>query len=86
MEGRKPSSHSFIVKLWVEDHDAYPPGARLRGYVTHVPSGARCYIEEVHQVVGILLPYLRTLSIDTSFGWRLRQWLRCSRLFLLSKG
>ena len=51
-------SHSFIVKIWLEEEatEAGPP--LWRGHVTHVASGVRRHIQSLGELVAILDPYL----------------------------
>lgn len=45
-------THSFIVKLWLDDADS------VRGHITHVPSGERQYLINLEHILTFIEPYL----------------------------
>lgn len=58
-------SHSFIVKIWLEElpeEAEEADEATWRGHITHVPSGRRRYFEQLQDVVGFIRTYLETLT------------------------
>ena len=40
------NTHPFVVKVWLEETAAEAGQATWRGYITHVPSGERRYLED----------------------------------------
>jgi hypothetical protein len=66
------STHSFVVKIWLEQPADETGPARWRGHITHVPSGHRRYLTTLTDVAGFIAPYLRQLGIwpGRSRGWR----------------
>jgi hypothetical protein len=74
----EPDTHSFIVKIWLEEHAQPPRRATWRGYITHVPTGERYYFVEVDEIAEFLIPYLQRLGADVGLTWRIR-WPLCRR-------
>lgn len=58
--------HSFIVKIWLEETAAEAGRAIWRGHITHVPSNARRYFEELDQIERFIVPYLQSTDADIS--------------------
>jgi hypothetical protein len=46
----QPNSHSFIVRMWVNDSTQGAEHPDWRGYVTHVPSGDRRYFKTLEEL------------------------------------
>jgi len=54
----EPSTHSFIVKMWLEE-TAEEAGRELwRGHITHVPGGERRYVKDLQEVSEFIASYL----------------------------
>ena len=63
------SSHSFIVKIWLEEaSDEYGP-ARWRGHITHVPSRQRRYVEDLNSISSFVAPYLEGMGVSVEDVW-----------------
>jgi hypothetical protein len=79
MDSHEDRSHSFIVKVWIEETG--PPGGRAvwRGRITHVPSGARRYLRNLRTIPAFIAPYLSDLGVQRGAYGRLRDWLRRRR-------
>ena len=71
--------HSFIVKLWWEEACDEPGVARWHGYVTHVPSGERRYLQELLDILSFVKPYVAEIGADVTRDSRARSWLRWTR-------
>ncbi len=58
MDQFEAQTHSFIIKLWLEElaEDAGRP--IWRGHVTHVPSGERRYLQDLNGILAFVAPYL----------------------------
>lgn len=50
--------HSFILKIWVEPDQQSTQPARVHGYITHVPTGERRYIQHLKDLDLILHEFL----------------------------
>lgn len=66
------TTHSFLVKLWLEETAEEAETARWRGHVTHIdrePSAkisrkSRRYIEDLEEIAAFILPYLKAMGVD----------------------
>ncbi len=56
-------SHSFIVKIWLEESLEEADEATWRGHITHVPSQERRYLNTLDDVVDFIGPYLERLGV-----------------------
>lgn len=72
----EPNTHSFIVKIWLEETAEEAGSAQWRGHITHVPTGKRRYLKNLLDVCLFLLPYLEEMNVHLGFLWKVRQWLR----------
>jgi hypothetical protein len=68
--------HSFIVKLWLEDAGDETGSEGWRGYVTHVPSGKRRYLQKLDDIVSFVEPYVPGIGADFAQCPRDRRWLK----------
>jgi hypothetical protein len=71
----EPDTHSFIIKIWVDDKDEKTGGVIWRGHITHVTSSQREYFDDLSGLIAFLLPYLKALNIKLPIFWRVYQWL-----------
>lgn len=70
MDVPESEAHSFIVKLWVEDDET---GRTVwHGYITHVPDGARCYLQDLRDILTFVGPYVEGIGATSrsSLGQR----------------
>ncbi len=56
-------THSFIVKLWLEETAEENGRATWRGHITHVPSGTRRYLKDLEDIVSFIKPYLEAMGV-----------------------
>lgn len=68
--------HSFIIKVWAEKAARRFRRERWHGYITHVPSGERRYLKNLHGIKSFILPYLKGVGGDNPFRLRAALWLR----------
>lgn len=68
-------THSFIVKVWLEDPVASVGQAAWRGRITHVPSGKRRYFRDLGDIAAFITPYLLDMGVKFSLWARLRHSL-----------
>ena len=80
------NTHSFIVKLWLEETVEEAGQVTWRGHITHVPSGERRYVEDLNGITAFIMPRLQDMGVKTGGWWRVSdclRWLRaCLRLLL----
>lgn len=75
MDQYESNTHSFIVKIWLEDTGEEVGQATWRGHITHVPSGERRYLKELDGIRSFILPYLAGTGVKLGARSRLRRWL-----------
>lgn len=77
----QPDTHSFIVKVWLEDANAAQTAGKVkwRGRITHVPSGLSCHFDDVAEIAAFVQPYLHQMGLRPTWRWRMWQRLRRSR-------
>jgi hypothetical protein len=71
------TTHSFIVKVWLEDGD-HP---KWRGHITHVPSGERRYLENMGEITNFIAPYLEQMGVEPGLLRRVKRWLNHWKLY-----
>jgi hypothetical protein len=62
-------SHSFIVKVWLEETAQEAGRARWRGYITHVQSGERRYVQALREIIAFITPYLERMGVRVQLWW-----------------
>jgi hypothetical protein len=72
----QPNTHSFVVKVWLNDHAQRGGRLAWRGRITHVPSGHCRHFSRTSEVAGFIAVYLRQLGVRPALGWRVQRWLR----------
>ena len=76
MEPPESRVHSFIVKLWLEEAGDQSESARWHGYITHVPSGERRYLQELCDIVTFVKPYVAEIGSGVTQDSRPRSWFK----------
>jgi hypothetical protein len=76
MDVLEANTHSFIVKIWLEDNGADAGQAEWQGCITHVTGGERRYFKNLNQISGFIMPYLEAMGVKFNSGWWLRRWLK----------
>jgi len=67
------STHSFIVRIWLEESAEEAVRATWRGYVTHVPSGKELYFEDLDDITAFIAPYLERMGVRLRKSWQVKQ-------------
>ncbi len=62
-------SHSFIVKVWLEESLDDASEAIWRGHITHVPSEERRYLRDLEDIIDFIGPYLEHIGVKPA-GYR----------------
>lgn len=57
------TTHPFLVRVWLEEEACGAHPATWRGHITHVPSGRRCYLEDLDDIATFIQPYLEEIGI-----------------------
>ena len=71
----EPNTHSFMLKLWLDDKAKETNGAIWRGHLTHIASSERRHFDSLHDVVALIAPYLEQMGVKLSIFWRVYLWL-----------
>ncbi len=75
MESFETHTHSFVVKIWLEESAEEAGRARWRGHITHVPGGERAYVQSLSGIAVFIAAYLRRMGVRPGWGWCVRLWL-----------
>lgn len=70
------NTHSFVVKIWLERTTREIGDATWRGHITHVPSGERRYLKDLHEILAFIAPYLEKMGVKPSLRRRVKRWLK----------
>ena len=76
MEQTETHTHSFIIKIWLEETLAEDGRAIWRGHITHIPGGERRYLKQFSDIVAFIVPYLNEMGVDPEMSSRVKQWFR----------
>jgi hypothetical protein len=74
MDEVEPVSHSFVIKIWLEETAGDVGQAIWRGHITHVGSGVGRYVKDLQEIIAFIVPYLRSMGVRISRSRRLRWW------------
>jgi hypothetical protein len=72
-------THSFIIKVWLEETAEESGRATWRGHITHVPSGERRYVKDLDDITYFIAPYLERIGMKMEIRWRVGRWLKQKR-------
>ena len=80
MDLMESGTHSFIIKIWLEETVEEAGRASWRGYITNVSSGERRYLQDLDDVVAYLALYLERMGVKLGIRWQMRQRLKRRRV------
>ena len=84
MELGDSNSHSFIVKVWLEETAEEAGRAIWRGHITHVSREEnRRYVKDLDELAAFIVHYLEGMGVKFGMRWRLRRCLTCLRLLFI---
>jgi len=72
----QPNTHSFVVKVWLNDHAQRSRQVAWRGRVTHVPTGRCHYFSKTADMADFITLYLQQLGVKQTLRSRVHRWLR----------
>ncbi len=75
MNALEANSHSFTLKVWIEETADEGSRVTWRGHITHVPSGERRYLKDLDDITTFVASYLKKMGVKPGIRWRIRQWL-----------
>jgi len=76
LETYESNTHVFMFKIWLEERAEGCRKAKWRGYIIHLLSGSKQYINDFNDVIHFTFPYLENLNIRIGWYWRLPGWLK----------
>jgi hypothetical protein len=82
MDPFESSTHSFIVKIWLERTAQGASRVIWRGHITHVPDGRRRHVQDLDGILLFIVPYLEEMGVSVCGWWRLRRWIHGLRAYL----
>ena len=68
-------THSFVIKIWLEETAEEAGNGLWRGQITHVPSGRQGYFMHLGDIPLFILPYLQSMGVRPAWQWRVQSWL-----------
>lgn len=60
-------THSFVIKIWLEETADEAGQALWRGQITHVPSGKQHFLNNLHEIPALITPYLKEMGVRSCF-------------------
>ena len=76
MESLESTSHSFIVKVWVEEAAGSGSRGVWHGHITHVPSSKRHYVKSLDEIQDFIAPYLEEMGVRLDTNWWVAHWFK----------
>lgn len=76
------STHSFVVKVWLEEEARELCRPIWRGHVTHVMSKQQRYVKNLDDIADFIAGYLQMSGLRLPLKKRFRRWLRKVRRWL----
>ena len=72
------NTHSFVVKIWLEEPADDGHKGKWRGHITHVPDGERRDLKGIGEIADFIVPYLASMGVKVDALSRLRAALGSS--------
>ena len=69
-------THSFVVKVWLEETVEESGRTIWRGHIIHVHSNQRRYVKSLDDITLFVGSYLQDMGVEFGVWWRVRQWLK----------
>ena len=79
MDILESSTHSFVIKIWLEETVEETGRTVWRGHITHVSSGERRFIKNLSEIHLFVTPYLQEAGVKLGLRERLISWLYWTR-------
>lgn len=73
-------THSFVIKIWIEEVPKGGHKGQWRGYITHVNSQDRYYLAGLEDILSYIAPYLKQMGFKLRLRTRILLWFNRSRL------
>lgn len=75
MELFEKYTHSFVIKIWVEETAEEADNVVWRGRIIHVADNKKGYFQDLDDISVFIWPYLNGMGVKASGMRRLRYWL-----------
>lgn len=75
MELPESNTHSFIVKVWLEETVEEAGRATWRGHITHVPGEERLYLKDLDRISDFIASYLEEMGVEFGIRRQVRRWI-----------
>lgn len=69
-------SHSFVIRIWVEETVEKTGRVSWRGHITHVGDGKRRHFQNLDDLIEFIAEYLHSMGIRVGGYWAIRQRIR----------
>lgn len=79
------NTHSFIIKVWLEEPDETTGRTRWRGHITHVTDGERVYVESFDHITSFIARYLGEITVERGSFPPEARWFHRLKLYLRRK-
>ena len=63
MEWITSESHTFVIRLWLEESSWESNSPSWRGHITHYPSGNRRYVSDLDEIAAFILLFLEEMGV-----------------------
>ncbi|MBI9044442.1 MAG: hypothetical protein JEZ06_08150 [Anaerolineaceae bacterium] len=63
MDQLETHTHSFIIKIWLEETAEEAGKTIWRGRISHVPSNERRYLNDLEDILGFIKTYLNEIDL-----------------------
>ena len=64
MDPLECSTHSFIVRIWLEETAEEAGQATWRGRITHVSGQESQYLKDLDEIAAFIVPYLEAMGVQ----------------------
>lgn len=58
------NTHSFVIRVWLEEPANNTAQTKWRGHITHVPSNQRRYFDSLEDIKPIVKSFLESTDFD----------------------
>jgi hypothetical protein len=68
------TTHSFLVRVWLEETKAEHKHATWGGKIKQLPDGPRLYVRDLTEVTDFIAVYLERMGVELRRPRKVRQW------------
>lgn len=76
MDTFESGAHSFLIRLWVEEHSRETGRVIWHGQIIHVPSGQRHTLQDPDDILAFVMPYFAQMGVQWGIRARVKRWVR----------